>query len=100
MRLVDKLVQKLEKYRKANGLTKADMARLVGANSNQQYNNWVYRGSLPKEFYTRVATILGTDGELSRIDAEIISKIEQLPEAKAALVLQMIDSLLGDPEAE
>lgn len=94
------LIKKVEGYRTSKGLTKADMARLIGANSSQQYNNWVYRGSLPKEYYARAHRILETEGMESRLDAEILEKLEKLPEAKAALVVQMIESLLEPVKEE
>jgi SOS-response transcriptional repressor LexA len=34
------------------------MSLRIGANSNQQYNNWVYRRSLPKAFYGKAEKIL------------------------------------------
>jgi len=92
------LIKKVEDYRTSKGLNKADMARLIGANSSQQYNNWVYRGSLPKEYYDRALRILETEGIESRLDAEILEKLEKLPKSKAALVLQMIDTLLEPVE--
>lgn len=45
-----KLMQQIEKLRKERGLSKAEMARRFGV-ENQNYNNWTYRNSLPKEFY-------------------------------------------------
>lgn len=50
------LIEELEKYREANGLKKSEMARMFKVES-QNYNNWVYRGSLPKEFYDLAISI-------------------------------------------
>lgn len=52
------LIADLERYRKNAGLQKSDMARLFGV-PDQNYNNWVYRGSLPKDQYQTAFTILG-----------------------------------------
>lgn len=91
------LIQQVEEYRISKGLIKAEMAKLIGANSSQQYNNWVYRNSLPKEYIPRAQRLLETQDKEIRLDAEILEKIERLPEAKAALVIQMIDGLLDTP---
>ena len=53
------VIDRLEAWRIANGLNKTEMAKLIGANSSQQYTNWVGRNSLPKEFFRRAADILG-----------------------------------------
>ena len=44
------LIHRIEEIRERRGLKQADMARRFGVPS-QNYNNWVYRGSLPKEHY-------------------------------------------------
>lgn len=58
---MDKLIDALEDWRAARGMSKASMARLVGANSSQVYTNWVNRDSLPKEYYAVAMAILNTD---------------------------------------
>ncbi|MDX1489709.1 MAG: S24 family peptidase [Pseudohongiellaceae bacterium] len=50
-------IQELENYRAAKSLKKAAMARMFGVES-QNYNNWVYRGSLPKEFVEQARAIV------------------------------------------
>jgi phage repressor protein C with HTH and peptisase S24 domain len=52
------LIAELEQHRKRNGLQKSDMAGLFGV-PDQNYNNWVYRGSLPKDRYQSALKILG-----------------------------------------
>tara|TARA_R110002110_G_scaffold415835_1_gene657191 strand:- start:20086 stop:20754 length:669 start_codon:yes stop_codon:yes gene_type:complete len=52
------LIEKIELHREQEGLSKADMARRFGVEP-QRYNNWVYRGSLPKSFFSRAEEILG-----------------------------------------
>lgn len=56
------LIEDLERYRKENGLKKSEMARMFKVES-QNYNNWVYRGSLPKEFYDLAILITTKDGK-------------------------------------
>lgn len=56
--IMNELIEKLEKYRDRQGISKADMSLRMGANSNQHYNNWVYRGSLPKKFYEKALELL------------------------------------------
>lgn len=58
---MNNLIEQLEEYRVSQGKSKADMSLLVGANSNQQYNNWVYRGSLPKKFYEKAVAIINSE---------------------------------------
>lgn len=56
------LLKEIEKRRLELGLKKTEMAQLFGVEP-QNYNNWVYRGSLPKEQYTTALTLLGLDQE-------------------------------------
>lgn len=51
------LIYEIESYREKSGLGKADMARIFGV-PEQNYNNWTYRGSLPKAYYERAREIL------------------------------------------
>lgn len=51
------LIVKIEQHRESAGLKKADMARYFKVES-QNYNNWVYRGSLPKEHYAAALKLL------------------------------------------
>lgn len=48
----------VEKYRIDNNLSKADLARYFGV-LPQNYNNWVYRKSLPKEFIGAAFSLVG-----------------------------------------
>jgi len=54
------LIEKIEEHRIAQGLFKADMARRFNV-PDRNYNNWVYRRSLPKEFYEKAREILSSD---------------------------------------
>ena len=56
------LIAELEDHRKREGLKKSDMARLFSVEP-QNYNNWVYRNSLPKDHYGVAYAILGRDNE-------------------------------------
>jgi len=51
-------IEEVEKWREAKLLIPADMARLFGV-ASQNYNNWVYRGSLPKAYYKKAREITG-----------------------------------------
>lgn len=93
---MDDLIHQLERYREASGLRKSQISRLIGANSAQQYNNWVYRKSLPKKFYGKAFEILKANGESALSDQEIICKFRRLPESRAKIVLALIDELTPD----
>jgi hypothetical protein len=95
-------IEKLERHRIANHLKKTDMARMLGANTRQQYSAWVARGSLPKRFYQQAAEILGESivGVEPRpgsadYDSSLFSQLSE--EQKMGVVLSLIDSL-GDRE--
>lgn len=60
MATMDSLITKLEAWRAAHGLSKSDMARLIGAKQSQDYTNWIARDSLPKKYYTATTAILGS----------------------------------------
>lgn len=53
------LIEEIEALREDRGMTKADMARAFGLEASQNYNNWVYRGSLPKDRINAALKILG-----------------------------------------
>lgn len=54
------MIERLDRYQKVNGLKAADMARLFDV-VPQKYNNWRYRNSLPKEFYSCAENLLSTN---------------------------------------
>lgn len=58
LRMAD-LIEKIESYRLEKRLSKAAMARELGANTRQQYSAWLSRGSLPKQYYEAAANLLG-----------------------------------------
>lgn len=64
------LIQELENYREQKSLKKADMARLFGV-PEQNYNNWVYRNSLPKEQMDKARGILGEETFLNTAPVQI-----------------------------
>jgi SOS-response transcriptional repressor LexA len=51
------LIDEIERWRKSKGLKPADMARLFRVPA-QNYNNWVYRKSLPKSQYQTAIAIM------------------------------------------
>jgi len=67
---MNELIKKLERYRVRQGKTKAEMSLLIGANSNQHYNNWVYRESLPKKFYEKAMELIEREEGLARLDSQ------------------------------
>ena len=45
------LIEEVEAVRIQLGLTKTDVSKTLGAPTPQNYNNWVYRGSMPKNYF-------------------------------------------------
>ena len=88
------LIEELEAHREEEGISKAQMSRLMQANSLQQYNNWVYRKSLPKEWHARAFKILRGAGKDIVLEQEILHKIHKLSSGKAKLVLSLIDEFV------
>ena len=84
------LIAELEKYREQKGLKKADMARLFGVDS-QNYNNWVYRNSLPKEFYEKALSIIGAKAE--DIISLIVVESAPLSDENKRAVLEFVQFL-------
>ncbi len=60
------LIIELEKYREKEGLNKADMARLFEV-AEQNYNNWVYRNSLPKAYYSQALRLLEANANAAEL---------------------------------
>lgn len=96
---MENYIQRLEALRIKEGMKKADMARLMKANSLQQYNNWVYRGKLPEDKQDQAIQVLKRAGEDVVLDSEILRKIQLLPPGKAQVVLSVIDEMI-DREAD
>ena len=85
---------KLEEYRLENRLSKAVMGELLGASHYQGYHDWIKRGSIPKKYLKAAEDLLAERDPKYRLEKQIAKKVANLPEAKAKLVLQMIDGLL------
>jgi len=85
------VIKSIENYRVARSLTKADMARIFGV-PLQNYNNWVYRGSLPKEYFREARRLVG-DVEIEREASEIESIIQALPQCLAGRALDILRSI-------
>lgn len=96
---VKDLPKKLEQYRQEKGLTKTEMAHLLGASSYQVYYSWITRNSIPKQYLDRARALLAAQGTDVELEAEILEKVARLPNYKAKLVLQMIDGLLDSQES-
>lgn len=97
---MEDLLKKLEAYRKQKRISKTDMARLLGANSPQQYANWVYRGSLPKDFYEVAMQILGADTDDLYASLKILKKLERLSPSSQAVISSLIDELSSKDEEQ
>lgn len=87
------LIKMLEDYRESAGIGKSEMARLMGANSAQQYNNWVARGRLPDTFKDQAIKILRTSSDEIILDVEILQKLEKLSDEHAKIVIDLIETL-------
>lgn len=96
---MENYIERLERLRKKEGKKKADMARLMKANSLQQYNNWVYRNALPEEKIPQAIEVLQKGGEEIELESEILRRIQLLPPTKAKIVLSLIDELTS-PEGD
>lgn len=97
--MMENYIERLEQLRIKTEKKKADMARLMKANSLQQYNNWVYRNSLPEEKWPLAIEVLQKAGEEVSLESEILRKIQLLPPGKAKVVLSLIDEL-ADPAVD
>lgn len=96
---MESMMDRLEAYRTEHRLSKAEMARRMGAAAQQNYTNWVNRDSLPKQFYPKAAELLGDEWPLGstatpdNYEDSVFSMLS--PEEKRELVL----SLLGELDA-
>jgi len=72
-----KLIESLENYRVERGLSKADMARKFDV-ALQNYNNWVYRSSLPKEHMPLAQALISETPE-SNNATELLRKPDLVP---------------------
>jgi SOS-response transcriptional repressor LexA len=63
-------IEEIEEYRERQRLKPADMARLFKV-ALQNYNNWVYRKSLPKQHYRRAGELLGKSLEPSNVGGQV-----------------------------
>lgn len=55
------IMERLERHREENHLSKSEMSRRLGAPRPQSYFNWLDRNSLPKEYFPAAAELLGDD---------------------------------------
>lgn len=94
------LAQQIEMYRRKNRIEKQEMANLLGAPTYHHYYNWMKRDSIPKGYVDRARAILGQDGAISKLDAQILEKFSRLSPDDAETVLRMVDGLLADPRNE
>ena len=57
-----KILEDLEVWRDRHGLSKTAVAKLFGLKSMQAYKNWLARGSIPKDYLSKVGAILFSAG--------------------------------------
>lgn len=95
---MDMRLKRLEKYRKDNGLKHADIARLLGVNNLETYNNWRYRNSVPKAYLDKIDPLI--EGQNEDLDLEIITKLSKLPAHKKRLAEMYLDALLNEKSGE
>jgi len=100
--------KKISTLRKAKGLTQQELGDLIGISQKQVTDYERGRTRLTDEMLVRFAVVLGTssDNLLGLKDIDIpdesislrfsrrIKEIEQLPEQKKKLVLQLLDDLI------
>ena len=98
---MDDLLLLLEKYRKDRGISKTDMAKAFGV-VPQNYNNWTYRGSLPKEHIKKASQILGlTSPASNEIAAAALQVLSDLSTAELLdLIAKAGQELQGRHEKE
>lgn len=73
------LIARVEKYREETGQTKADMARRFGV-PEQNYNNWVYRNSLPKDYYPIAQALLtGNESVIRESPSDYLYLSDKIP---------------------
>lgn len=84
------LIEQIESVREERGLYKADMARAFGV-PEQNYNNWVYRKSLPKQQISRAMEILSDDGKSNTAPASIQGWIPLISYVQAGEWSEAID---------
>ena len=102
---MDKLIDGLEDWRASRGMSKASMARLIGAASSQVYTNWVNRDSLPKEYYAIAMAILETDSIRDAMKAARVAELKTERALKAKRpetgdISEMLDKLAEDAKLE
>lgn len=101
---MDKRIEQLEEWRVLHGLTKVDMADLIGTTKSQNYTNWLGRSSLPKEFYGAADLILTSEGPDQaasrvaqyRLASAVTSEVSGMGEMIDTLDEAQLESLLAD----
>lgn len=78
------LIDEIERLRLEQGISQADMAREFGVPS-QNYNNWVYRHSLPKSHYAKAQRLLQRSRTMSEQGSGHTS-VRKNPEASPELL--------------
>ncbi len=88
------LIERVEKRRKELRLTKVKVAEILGAPAVQNYNNWCYRGSLPKGFFEVAQEFVdGPVAAPSSVEEELIALFRVLDSQDQASVLRFVQSV-------
>ena len=88
-------ISQLEGARKLKGLSRGEMARRLKLPHQNNYHNWVYRNSIPKEYLVAAQDIYNElTGGITAKDGEVIAKIKseitELSYDELAKVLDMV----------
>lgn len=90
------LIERIELYRVASRIKKAEMSRILGAESPNQYHNWVARGTVPKEYIDACLRVLGQKSQYTKEQIDFLEKYESLNHQDRVVVERLIDSYLKD----
>lgn len=90
------LIDELEKYRKDNGLSPDDMAELFGLPVRQNYDHWVRRGKVSRDYIERAIEIVRSADKLSEREQELIDAWRQLSVRAKKMVLVQLKALLAE----
>lgn len=93
--ITDRRLRALERYRVEKGLSYTDMSQLLGAPAPQNYNNWRYRNSLPKQYWDVADALVAASGDPS-LDLEIMSLTKDMDERQKRATLLHMRALLGN----
>lgn len=95
---VKSLIDDLERYRKAAGLTKTRMSVLMGCNYPQQYITWTQRHTVPKDYIPRAMAILQMPTSAADVTLEIYDLVSRMTPDQQKKVLAILEEM-SPPDA-